>query len=457
MPEAAISAMVAPEGGIAAICIGGSGIDFPVPLFLFHGGRVLGDAQQESVISGRRATNLGGESFGVPDELGDGLFHRGLLFELTPRELGWELIPARNQAGKLWGSSGIGTGAIGEPLPGGSLNGEDTLGAVPGGEVEGGIKQKDVLRGVEHIACGHFFIFRDLGVQRGGQSAPQGVGGNTIHAKGEGSTASTEESCDRRIAKCGDGTVEAKGILNGSGLFQQAGDFELDGGVVGRIAGSDEELGARWIEFATGNEVARQFEANLAAAVVSIALPGTVERRLVVEEGLGFVALFCSEASQLEVDGAVAGRGFPESGEVDGRFLGLARVCERGGEFDLRIAAGYVRKGGSEVINGNFRVSRMKSGFTAGLPASAKFLAVVGEGAEQKEGEDEEDGGNEKKADEGYGIAQDEPPPGQPFFRGEDRARVHCGHCLYLPRFMASFEHLSMRREISNDRVRGVG
>jgi hypothetical protein len=66
-------------------------------------------------------------------------------------------------------------------------------------------------------------------------------------------------------------------------------------------------------------------------------------------------------------------------------------------------------------------------------------------------------GGDEEEGDERYGVPQVEPPPGQPLFRGEDRARAYCRHILYTPRFAACFGHLSRWVEISNGTVCGVG
>ena len=80
--------------------------------------------------------------------------------------------------------------------------------------------------------------------------------------------------------------IDAEGVLRSIRLLEEAGNFELDGGIIGRIAGSDQELGARGIVFVPGDEVSRHFQADFAAAIVAVALPGAVERGLVVENGL---------------------------------------------------------------------------------------------------------------------------------------------------------------------------
>ena len=64
----------------------------------------------------------------------------------------------------------------------------------------------------------------------------------------------------------------------------------------------------------------------------------------------------------------------------------------------------------------------------AGLPARAEFLTVIGEGPKQKQGETEDDGGDEEKSEKGEGVAQDELAAGQPFFRGQDDACVGGRH-----------------------------
>jgi hypothetical protein len=77
-----------------------------------------------------------------------------------------------------------------------------------------------------------------------GQGATQVVVRKAVHAEGEGGAAGTLEGGEGRIVTRSQGSIDAESILGRCGLFEEAGDCEFDGGIIGGIASGDEELGA---------------------------------------------------------------------------------------------------------------------------------------------------------------------------------------------------------------------
>jgi hypothetical protein len=281
-----------------------------------------------------------------------------------------------------------------------------------------------VERSIEHVAVCSLLIVGEIDGEGTRQSATQVILGEAIHPEAKRGSACTFERSQGRLTTRSQGAIDAEGVLCSVRLLEQAGDGELDCGVVGRIAGSDQELGTGFAVFAAGDEVASHLKANLAAAIVAVTLPGAIESGLVMEDGLTLVALLDGKASQLQVDGAIARRGFPEGGEVDRSFLQLACVRKRGGQLDFRCAIGHVGERRAEVLNGNARVAAVQSSLAAGLPASPEFLTVACEGAEEKQRKNKDDGGDEEERDERNGITHDEIPSCQPLFRRESHARL---------------------------------
>ena len=129
-------------------------------------------------------------------------------------------------------------------------------------------------------------ILREPGGDRAANGPGQVVAGEAVHAECKGGAARAFERSPGRILTSGQGPIDAEGILGRCRLLEEAGDFQLDGRIVGRIARGNQKLSARRVQFAAGDQVPRHLQANLATAVVAIALPGAVQCRLVMKNGL---------------------------------------------------------------------------------------------------------------------------------------------------------------------------
>jgi hypothetical protein len=188
-------------------------------------------------------------------------------------------------------------------------------------------------------------------------------------------------------------------------------------------------------------QVVGQFQANFAPAVVAVTLPCAVEGGLIIQHGLGLIALARGQLGELQVNHAVARSGFPEGIEVGRCFGGSARVGERGGQLNFGFGVRDVGQRGAKGVNGFFGTARAESLLAADFPSLTQFDAVILKRAVKQQGERENDDGEEEKSEQRKRISQNEIAPGYSFFRCEHGARVEGRHRCVIS-IIAGFRHL---------------
>ena len=323
---------------------------------LLHGVGRLGDSVQERVVTLGRATLLGGVEFCVVDELHERLFHLGVLFEAEEAGIAREFCPASSErfgAGLVGLGEGIGLECRGQQRGcggfdwscryrggvggDGSLAGVEALagdgdvvqytqGAFADGEIGGWVECEDPRGGGLHVSDGGLdggWLGDELARV---ESAVQIAEGNGELAELVGCAPGTGEGLPGGFALFGKVAVDLEGVSGAFAILEHASYLEQHRGLVGRIAGRDEQLVAGAGELVDGDEVLGELEANIAPTLVAVAFPGAVDGGLVVVDGLGLKFLAGGESGELEVDDAAAGLGVAKGREVGDGLVGFARL-----------------------------------------------------------------------------------------------------------------------------------
>ena len=296
--------------------------------------------------------------------------------------------------------------------------------------MEGGVKEQHPLRRIQHEVVRRCLFVGEFGGSVAAHRSTEIIVGQPVHSQRKCRSSCALKCGESGFPASGQGLIDTQGVSRSVGLFQKAGDFDLDAGIVRSVPGGDQKLIARLVVFTARNQVLRHLQANLAAPVVAIALPGTIQRRLVIEDRLAFVACTGRKTSQFQVNRAVPRRRLPQRREVGRRFLDFSRLSQRSGQLDLRLAARHVSERGTKIVNGDRRMAVIQGSLSSRLPPRPEFLSMVGERTEKKQGQGKEDGGDQKKRQQRNSILKDQPAASEPLFRREDRRRVGCCHRL---------------------------
>lgn len=281
---------------------------------------------------------------------------------------------------------------------------QDTPGPFANGEVGGWIKGEDLRRGGLHGANGRLLRCRLSAEGARVEGAIEILQREHELAQLIGRAARTGEGLPGGFALLGQGAVDLQGVRGALALFEHAGNLKENGRLIGSVACRDEELGAGASEVVPGDEVLRQLEADIAAAVVAVAFPGAVEGGLVVVDGEGLLILAGGQAGELQIDDAASGFGVAEGVEIGDGLVDASGFGKSFGELNLSGAVRLIGERGAEGVNGDVGIALCEGHLTAAAPTVSKLKLMVFEGMEKEVGEAGNGDDDEHEADEGDGI-----------------------------------------------------
>ena len=127
-----------------------------------------------------------------------------------------------------------------------------------------------------------------------------------------------------------------------------------------------------------GDEIVDELKTNIPPAHIAIPFPVSVNRSLIILDGLAFVTLAGRQPGELKIDQAAALLAFQQCIEVNGGFLSAAGGCQRLGKFNRGASlTGGISQRGAEGVNGRLRLAIPHS-LVAALQPSVGQLNLMG-------------------------------------------------------------------------------
>ncbi|ACO34365.1 hypothetical protein ACP_0084 [Acidobacterium capsulatum ATCC 51196] len=194
------------------------------------------------------------------------------------------------------------------------------------------------------------------------------------------------QRCPGRIAAVRQAAINIECIGRTLALLQQSGNLQLQGRLVGRISGRDQQFGARVRELVDLDEVLGHFQAHIAPPLVAVALPGAVQCRLIIVDGLRLLVLPHGQPRQLQIHNAAARFLVPQGVEVGHRLLRPSGLRQRLGQLNLGAAVRNIAQSRTQGLNGSLRLAFLQFHLAALPPAMPQFLPVILKRAVQKVG-----------------------------------------------------------------------
>ena len=202
--------------------------------------------------------------------------------------------------------------------------------------------------------------------------------------------------------------------------FKQPAEADIAVVCIGSVAAGNQQFRACILQFVLVDEIAREFFANGNTVLDTVPLvPGAVDCSPVVVHGIRVISFVGRQARELEVDIAVARSRLPQTEEVvvglvdETRLLLLdSGVAQRLRQQQfIRAGPGSIEQSRAQIDNGFRGAVRLQGSAAAIGPALGKVCAMGSEGTEQKQGNGEEQSGDQQKAEHRYGVTQHQPPP----------------------------------------------
>ena len=207
--------------------------------------------------------------------------------------------------------------------------------------------------------------------------------------------------------------VEVQGVAGILCLLHGPGNVQLDGDVVLRgVSRRYEQLVSGLVEPLTGDEVVDELKTDRPAAHIAVSLPASVNRPLIVLNGLAFVTLAGCQPGQLKIDQPVTLLAFQQRIEVNASFLKPAGGSERFGQLNLDVALAWgIGQRGAEGVDRCLRLVPPHSQLATFQPSvgqlnlmrSVRLVKIVGQHGQQSR--------NREQGDEGHCICKDETSP----------------------------------------------